>query len=178
MKANVLLPALLTLTLLNACAPRAAPPVAAPPPVETASPAPAAVPPPAGDWRDAPLTPGTWRWSAASGQSAASFERAGEPPLVILRCAAPGTIQLTHAAAPVITQPTPLAVTTSSGTFPLISDPAIAGTSGVTVTLPARAPVLDAMAFSRGRFVIEVAGLTPSYLPAWPEIARVIEDCR
>ncbi|MFM6951071.1 MAG: hypothetical protein ACKOW1_08640 [Novosphingobium sp.] len=177
MKANVLLPALLTLTLLNACAPTAAPPAAAPQPVETPSPAPAPLPAPAADWRDAPLTPGTWRWSAASGQSAASFERAGEPPLVVLRCAAPGTIQLTHAAA-AATQPTPLAVTTSSGTFPLMTDPVIAGTSSVAVTLPARAPVLDAMAYSRGRFVIEVAGLAPSYLPAWPEVARVIEDCR
>jgi hypothetical protein len=59
-----------------------------------------------------------------------------------------------------------------------MSDPAAPGASGVTVTLPARAPVLDAMAYSRGRFVVEVAGLTPSYLPAWPEVARVVEDCR
>ena len=38
--------------------------------------------------------------------------------------------------------------------------------------------LLDAMAFSRGRFAIDVNGLPSLYLPAWPEVGRVIEDCR
>lgn len=178
MKANVLLPGLLALTLLSACAPKAPPPAPAPPPspVATAAPAPQPGPRPAGDWRDMPLTAGTWRWASESGQSTASFGLAGQPPLVTLTCAAPGRLQLRHAGP--VTGAVPLGVTTSGGTFPLMSDPAAPGASGVTVILPARAPVLDAMAYSRGRFVVEVAGLTPSYLPAWPEVARVVEDCR
>lgn len=176
MKANVLLPALLTLMLLNACAPKATPPTPAPRPVETAAPIPAPAPRPTADWRDAPLTAGAWRWSNASGQSTASFGLVGQPPLVTLTCAARGTIQLTQAGS--AGGATPIAVTTSGGSFPLMSDPAVPGVAGVTVTLPARAPVLDAIAYSRGRFVIEVAGTAPSYLPTWPEVARVIEDCR
>ena len=44
--------------------------------------------------------------------------------------------------------------------------------------LPARDPLLDAMAFSKGRFAVEVAGLPTLYLPSWIEVSRVIEDCR
>jgi len=34
------------------------------------------------------------------------------------------------------------------------------------------------MAFSRGRFALETAGQETLYLPSWPEISRVVEDCR
>jgi hypothetical protein len=48
----------------------------------------------------------------------------------------------------------------------------------VTAWIAPRDPLLDAMAFSRGRFRVEVAKLPPLYLPSWPEVSRVIEDCR
>lgn len=38
--------------------------------------------------------------------------------------------------------------------------------------------LLDAIAFSRGRFGLEVPGLPPLVLPAYPELTRVVEDCR
>jgi hypothetical protein len=34
------------------------------------------------------------------------------------------------------------------------------------------------MAFSRGRFLVTVEGGASLVVPAWPELARVIEDCR
>ena len=178
MKANVLLSGVLAATVLSACAPRTPPPAPAPPPppVATATAAPQPAPRPLGDWRDVPLTPGTWRWSSAAGQSAATFGFSGQAPLVTLACVAPGTVQLRHAGT--VAGAAPVGVTASAGTFPLMSDAVAPGATGVTVTLPARARVLDAIAFSRGRFVIEVAGLAPSYLPAWPEVSRVVEDCR
>ena len=46
------------------------------------------------------------------------------------------------------------------------------------VVLAASDPLLDSMALSKGRFAIEVAGAPPLYLPSWPEVTRVIEDCR
>ena len=58
---------------------------------------------------------------------------------------------------------------------PAFADP-VAG--ALAVTLDARDPLLDAMAFSRGRFAIEVAGQPALYLPSWSEVGRVIEDCR
>jgi hypothetical protein len=60
----------------------------------------------------------------------------------------------------------------------LMSDPARSPAGWLVVVLTARDPLLDAMAFSRGRFALEAAGLETLYLPAWPELSRVIEDCR
>jgi hypothetical protein len=34
------------------------------------------------------------------------------------------------------------------------------------------------MALSKGRFAVQTLGLPALYIPAWPEITRVIEDCR
>ena len=179
MKANVLLSGTLVLAVLSACAPKTPPPVPAPPPgpVQSTVPPPQPLPQRAGDWRDAPLTPGAWRWSGGGGgRSTASFAQAGRAPLLTITCLTRGTVQITHAG--ITSAATPMSVTTSGGIFPLMSDPLNPATTGSSVTLPARAPVLDAMAFSRGRFVIEVAGQAPSYLPAWPEVSRVVEDCR
>ena len=38
-------------------------------------------------------------------------------------------------------------------------------------------PILDAIAFSRGRFIVSGGGATLA-IPSWPEAARSIEDCR
>jgi hypothetical protein len=38
-------------------------------------------------------------------------------------------------------------------------------------------PILDAIAFSRGRFIVSGGGATLA-IPTWPEAARSIEDCR
>ena len=50
--------------------------------------------------------------------------------------------------------------------------------SGAELSLPVADPLLDAMAFSRGRFTIEQSGQVPLVIPAYAEIGRVIEDCR
>ncbi len=49
---------------------------------------------------------------------------------------------------------------------------------GVGVALPASDKLLDAIGFSRGRFVVEGAGIGRLVLPAWAEVLRVTEDCR
>lgn len=36
----------------------------------------------------------------------------------------------------------------------------------------------DRIAFSRGRFAVEVPGAAPIAVPGWAEVSRVIEDCR
>ena len=43
--------------------------------------------------------------------------------------------------------------------------------------LLANDPLLDAIAFSRGRFLVSGGGVTLA-IPSWPEAARSIEDCR
>ena len=172
---------LLTFTaiaFLSACAaqrkPLPTPATPAPPlrPVATAVPAPAPV-----DWRDAPITPGTWLYEGTSGGSQARFGADAGTPLAVLRCdRSANRIALHRAgAAP---GPVPLTITTSVATRAFTATPEAAPTPQLALVLAVRDPVLDAMAFSRGRFVIEVTGLPTLYLPAWPEVGRVIEDCR
>lgn len=48
----------------------------------------------------------------------------------------------------------------------------------LAVAVAVRDPLLDAIGFSRGRFVIEQPGLPILVIPSWAEILRVVEDCR
>jgi hypothetical protein len=57
-------------------------------------------------------------------------------------------------------------------------------TSELTRALPAGGrlvandPLLDAIAFSRGRFLVSSESEPVLAIPSWPEAARSIEDCR
>ena len=173
-----LLTTLAGIAFLSACAAPRKPEPAALPPAPSPRPVAAAVPatPPA-DWRDAPLTPGTWSYEPGTAGSSANFGSDASAPLASLRCdRSAGRIALARAgAAP---GPLPLTITTSTATRAFTATPVASAMPELALALTPRDPVLDAMAFSRGRFVIEVAGLPTLYLPAWPELARVIEDCR
>lgn len=152
-------------------APRPAPAPPPPPPAPPPSPSPS---PQAGlDWREAPITPGDWSWSTEGDQSVARFA-GGE---LVLRCdRAAGRVSLLRAgAAPA---PQPITITTTSGERALPATPQSGSTPALVVTLGPGDPALDAMAFSRGRFAVEAPGLAPLYVPSWPEISRVTEDCR
>jgi hypothetical protein len=169
---------LLVLTLASCAAPPK--PVPVRPPVVAQprpTPAPPPLPAPPADWRDAPQTPGNWFWSMVGGRSTASFGLLGSPMLVSLTCdRAQRRMLLARAGAAAAA--VPMAVATTSQRRPLLSDPAMGSAGWLVTSLPAGDPLLDAMAFSRGRFALEAAGLPTLYLPAWPEVSRVVEDCR
>jgi hypothetical protein len=161
-------------------APVVLPPMAAPAPHPPLSnPAPANV----ADWRDVPLPPGDWTWSKHAGGSVARYGAVDQPSVAILRCdhsaktvqvALPAEHPADQDAAP---RRAVITTSTSSGTAtaaPVIID----GQMMWSVTLPASDHVLDAMAFSRGRFRIAITGLAPQVLPSWAEVGRVVEDCR
>jgi hypothetical protein len=135
---------------------------------------PRTAPPPAAlDWRDAPITPGDWSWSMAGGQSVARF--AGG--MLTLRCdRASGTVALLRAGGAAGSEP--MTVTTTSGVRTLSATPESAPGPVLAVRLRANDTLLDAMTFSRGRFMVQVPGLPPLYAPSWPEVGRVVEDCR
>lgn len=163
------------LSLATSCveAPRSPPPPAAPPQsVRMVAPPPPAAPAVlATDWRDRPQTPGDWRYaSAPAGGSVARFGNADGAAFAI-RCAA-GRVTLELAA----TSPAPITIRTSSLTRVLTAtlDAQGRAVAGVAAT----DPLLDAIGFSRGRFVVEQAGAAPLALPAWAEVERVVEDCR
>ncbi|MGH6786483.1 MAG: hypothetical protein ACREBO_06600 [Novosphingobium sp.] len=172
MKANRLA-ALAGLVALAACAPKPAPrPVPAPAPPVVIRPAPQPTPPPPRDWRDAPQSPGEWSWTLVGGRSTARYGLVGQAPEFSLVCdRARASVVLTRAGA----APAPMALYTTSGNR---SFNATGVVDGAEAALSARDPILDAIAFSRGRFAVELPGTASLYLPSWPELSRVIEDCR
>lgn len=158
-----------TLALAACVAPSSRPP--APAPVVTPPPAAAVAPPPVltGDWRDWPLTRGDWRYRRVGAATAAEYGDAVALHTA-LRCEG-GAVRLVWPAA----APGTIAVRTS--TLETSRPASAAPEGGAQFVLPATDALLDAMAFSRGRFVLQ-AGTAALVLPAWPEVARVIEDCR
>lgn len=182
MKANHILSAALFVIVAGCVpAPRPAPPPRSPAPKPAPAPQPEPVPaPPApADWRNAPQTAGLWTWAMDQGRSTARYGVAGAAPVAMLTCdpARRATIlwRTGPAARPASGQ-IPLVVTTTGTRMVLSATPDSAG--GASVAFTPSDPLLDAMAFSRGRFMLEMPGSSTLYLPSWPEISRVIEDCR
>lgn len=164
--------ALLLPFLMASCV---APPVEAPPPptpVLPPAPLPAPKPAPlAGDWQDWPLTPGTWRYAREAGGTRATFGQGGAGVLS-LRCDLAGRrviLSRPDAAAGAMT------IRTSSATRAV---PVQVAAGAAEAVFAAREPLLDAMAFSRGRVAIEQRGAATLVVPPYAEIGRVIEDCR
>lgn len=138
------------------------------------APAPAA-PPAGGDWRDWPVTPGDWVYRVDGRGTIALFGVPGGDALLTLRCDRQATmIYLSRQG----TGTAPLTLRTSSAARVLAVRPSGGTPTYVAVAIAPRDAVLDAMAFSRGRFTVEQAGAQTLVVPAWAEVARVTEDCR
>jgi hypothetical protein len=134
---------------------------------------------PARDFNTAPVAPGAWTYQALPGGSEARFVDATNIARLVIHCTrATRRVNISHTSAvPAST----IAVWTSSASRNL---PALfeANAMRVTAELPAFDALLDAIAFSRGRVAVTMAGgASPGpalVVPAAPEAARTIEDCR
>ena len=118
---------------------------------------------------------GSWTYAMTGGGTEARFaDTAGNPQLWVQCTRATRRVSLARpatAAAPFLT------VWTSSLTrnVPASFNPA---TRRLTIDLATYDPLLDAIVSSRGRVGYTI-GAQPSFVvPPWPEVARVIEDCR
>lgn len=166
----------LPLLALGACStPAVVPPAPAPVPVPAPSPTPAPAPPPSADWRDWALTPGTWAYRQDERGSIALFGQPGGDAELTLRCdRARGRIYLARrgegAAA--------FDIRTTSQVRRIAALPTGGTPAYLAAELAVRDPLLDAIGFSRGRFVVETQGLPTLVVPAWAETLRVVEDCR
>lgn len=169
------LPLLALLAVLGSCAP--APTSAPPPPARrVALPAPAVTAvPPSADWRDWPRTPGDWVYRQDARGSIALFGVPGMDAELTLRCdVAARQLYLSRRG---IASAAPITIRTSTLLRALPAAPA--GNSGyLAAAIAPGDPLLDAIGYSRGQFVVEQAGLPTLVLPAWAEILRVTEDCR
>ena len=151
--------------------PRSPAPVDVPRPTPTiVLPAPAPV-----DWQDWPRTPGSWSYGRDARGSRALFGTAGQDALVVLRCdQGARRLFLSRSGG----ASTPFTIRTTSSTRSVAAQPTGSTPPYAATAFAPNDPLLDAVAFSRGRFVVEQAGTSALVLPPYAEIGRVIEDCR
>ena len=131
------------------------------------------VPEPGSDWRDWPLTPGSWSYSSNDSGTVAMFVNRQGRALLITCFKERLGVAITGAFGSGA-----LTIRTTSVARAVPTAPVEDGTGYRRVTLAPTDPLLDALAFSRGRFVIEQAGRPPLVVPAHAEVGRVTEDCR
>lgn len=127
------------------------------------------------DFSHSPVSPGSWVYRAVTGGSEAAFvDGTGTTRMVIACGKVTRLVTLSRiSAAPAAS----MSFWTSSVTRNLASR--FDQTSGrVIAQLGAADPLLDSIAFSRGRFAISMPGSPAYVLPAGTEIAHVVEDCR
>ena len=127
------------------------------------------------DWRAAAITAGTWSYRDLPTGSEAVFTDARVIRRLQVKCSRATrrvTVSVTSA-----TPATSIRVMTTETERVL---PAAFDGQGfqVVAELGPQDPILDGIAFSRGRFAITVPGGAALVVPVWPEIARSIEDCR
>ncbi len=119
---------------------------------------------------------GDWRWAREGALSVARFTLPNGTERISLTCD-PARKTVTLRQPSYATGEQPVTITTTSSRRVVTGKGSGAAPYAIAVTFAASDPLLDAIAFSRGRFMIE-HGADWSIAPTWPEISRVIEDCR
>ena len=134
---------------------------------------------PAMDFSTARVTPGLWSYQAVPGGSAARFIDGTGIARFTLECSK-ATRRVTIARTSAVAAPSIfLWASDASRTLFTRFEP---NAMRLTTDVAARDPLLDAIAFSRGRIAVTIGGAAGGaealVMPAWPEAARTIEDCR
>jgi hypothetical protein len=152
-------------------------PVAPPPrpPVYRPAPPPTPLPPPAANWENGTLTPGNWTYAKDARGGLALYGFAGSAPSVSIRCESMARRIYVSRPGSVAGQMT-LRATTGARAYDAV--PTAGPQPFVAAQISPTDPQLDALAFSRGRFLVGLAGAADIVVPSAPEVARVIEDCR
>lgn len=171
------LAALLATTACSTSQPEPAPapsPPVAPTPTPTPAPAPAS-----GAWTEWPLQPGTWVYREDDRGSIALFGPAQSDALFTIRCDRSRRQIFISRAGQAPAGGAAMTLRASSGLQSYTGRST--GASAPYYTAVAMSPtefMLDRIAFSRGRFALETAGMASVAIPIWPEFTRVVEDCR
>ncbi len=111
--------------------------------------------------------------------SVALFGPPGENALFVIRCdSAGGRIYLSRGGRFPVGQSGQMSIRTSSTARTLSAGNSSESPPYVAAELLGSDRLLDAMAHSRGKFVISVRGAEDLVVPTWAEFARVVEDCR
>ncbi|MDB5700121.1 MAG: hypothetical protein JWL66_320 [Sphingomonadales bacterium] len=150
------------------------PPSARPPIYRPAPPVPLA-PPPVAEWENGLVSPGSWTYTKDARGGLALFGTGGTDAALSIRCdvstrriyiSRPGTVAAR------------MTLRATTGARAYDAKPTGGAVPYVAAELAPTDPQLDALAFSRGRFLVGIPGTADIVVPSWPEVARVIEDCR
>jgi hypothetical protein len=118
---------------------------------------------------------GNWSYAPASDGSEAVFANASGYPQLWVHCSRASQqvsiMRSSGAAAPMLNIWTSSATRSVAASF----NPA---TSRLTSEFSNYDPLLDAIATSRARIGVTIGSGPALVIPAWPEVARAIEDCR
>lgn len=117
------------------------------------------------------MSPGRWIYQRGRGPGSRALFGLANAPLLTVACEPGRQISITRSGGAAGT----LTIRTSSTARTL---PGTGSPAGLRAQLPAGDPLLDAIAFSRGRFAVETPAASALVIPNWPELARVVEDCR
>ena len=167
---------LVSFAALSGCV---APPPAAPPAPRLPVSRPTLAPPPvsapvSATPGEGTVSPGIWTYGTDARGSRAMFGQPNRDALLVLRCdraaqrifvSVPGNV------------PDTLTLRATSTVRQFAARPTGSSPAYVAVDLAPADPLLDALAFSRGRFTVAL-GSRAVAVPAWPEFTRVVEDCR
>ena len=118
---------------------------------------------------------GSWAYATVAGGSEATFANASALPQLTIRCTRAtrrvAIAKPASGAAPFLN----IWTDTLARSVPASFNPQ---TARLTAELAAYDPLLDALAFSRGRIGVTATSSPSLVVPAFPEVARVVEDCR
>jgi hypothetical protein len=179
-------PAIAVILLASCSTPVVIPPpepIPEPVPIPTPTPTPTPTPVPTlapsyANWLDAPKSPGDWFYVSRPPFSYAVFGASETNFDFVMRCD-PAARSIAIGRVSAALDDRPVRILTETGLRLFTGMPRQGSIEHLIATdLPASDPLLDAMAISKGRFAVEVAGEPTLYLPSWPEVTRVIEDCR
>ena len=132
-----------------------------------------------GAWMDVEQTPGDWTYVSGTDETAAVFssgEGTEEPQLMVI-CDVPAR-RVSISRVGQADSAVQMTVRTETQTSTISAEPAMSVVPLLRAQLHASDPLLEAIAFSKGRFAVEAGGTEAIYVPAYPEITRVVEDCR
>ena len=175
---RILFLALAGVSVASCAAPKVVPaprPQPAPPKIVSPAPTPPAIIQPQGPWLDWPMAAGSWVYRRDDRGSISLYGAPNADALVTLRCdKGRRTIFLSRAGS----AGSAITVRTSASMKSIAAQPTGGKPSYIASEIAPTDPILDAMAYSRGRIAIEASPLLNIAIPVWSEIGRVVEDCR
>ena len=118
---------------------------------------------------------GNWTYRAIAGGTEADFVDASAVVRLQIKCnRASRIVSIVRTGVPAAAPTLTVWTTAMSRTIPA----RFLTTKELVADLASTDPLLDSIAFSRGRFASAASGAPMVALPSAPEVTRVIEDCR